>query len=213
MTKNEKLQYWQSWLSRNRSAFDEEYLLMDEREMLYRGEKRIIEPMTGLDCKGERRRRVTHLRNIIAENIESQISTAIPQPKVTARRREDERLARLIENMLRNELDRLPMEQINDQMERTIPIQGGAYFYVDWDDSSRTHGNVGNVVVEFLHPKEVVPQDGVFTSVEDMDAVVLKLPQTKSYIKRKYGVDVEDEGEAEPDIRGPGMTSARRTTL
>lgn len=204
MSKNEKLQYWQSWLSRNRSAFDAEYLRMDEREELYRGEKRTIEPLTGLDSKGERRRRVTHLRNIIAENIESQINSAIPQPKVTARRREDERLARLIENMLRNELDRLPMEQINDQMERTIPIQGGAYFYVDWDDSSRTHGNVGNVVVEFLHPKEVVPQDGIFTSVEDMDAVVLKLPQTKSYIKRKYGVDVEDEGEAEPDIRGTG---------
>ena len=46
-----------------------------------------------------------NVRNIVAENIESQVSTDIPQPKVTARRKQDEGLARLIEDMLRNELE------------------------------------------------------------------------------------------------------------
>ena len=83
------------------------------------------------ELKQEGKGRTTpHVRNIVAENIESQVSTDIPQPKVTARRKQDEGLARLIEDMLRNELDRLPMEYLNDMQERTVPIQGGSFFHV-----------------------------------------------------------------------------------
>ena len=197
-----RLRYWQDWMGRNDSAYSFENMKMDEREELYRGEKRDIEPLTKLDKVGPGKlRKAVHVRNIIAENIESCVSSAIPQPKVTARRREDEEKARLIENMLRNELDRLPMELLNDMAERTIPIQGGAYWLVDWDDTARSHGNVGEVTVKLLHPKEVTPQDGVYTAVEDMDAIVLKLPQTKSWVKRQYGVDVDEENEEEADVR------------
>lgn len=197
-----RLRYWQEWMSRNDSAYSAEEAKMDERELLYRGEKREIEPLTALDRgDGEKLRKAVHIRNIVAENIESQVSSAIPQPKVTARRREDEEKARLIENMIRNELDRLPMETLNDQAERTIPIQGGAYWMVDWDNTERNRGSVGEVAVKLLHPKEIVPQDGVYTDVADMDAIVLKLPQTKSWVQRKYGVDVDAEGEEEPDVR------------
>lgn len=197
-----RLRYWQDWMGRNDSAYSFENMKMDEREELYRGEKRDIEPLTKLDKVGPGKlRKAVHVRNIIAENIESCVSSAIPQPKVTARRREDEEKARLIENMLRNELDRLPMELLNDMAERTIPIQGGAYWLVDWDDTARSHGNVGEVTVKLLHPKEITPQDGVYTAVEDMDAIVLKLPQTKSWVKRQYGVDVDEEAEEEADVR------------
>ena len=171
---------------------------MDEREALYRGEVREITPLTAKDRRKDGQfRKTTHLRNIIAENIESEVSSTIPQPKVTARRQSDEWRAKILEDMLRNELDRLPMETINDMMERTIPIQGGAYWLVEWDNAQKTHSTVGDVTVRMLHPKQVIPQDGVFTSVEDMDAVVLKLPQTRAYIKRVYGKDVEAEEEPE----------------
>jgi hypothetical protein len=92
------------------------------------------------------------------------------------------------------------METLNDMMERTVPIQGGAYWLVEWDNSKRTHSTVGDVTISILHPKQVIPQDGVFGSVEDMDAVVLKLPQTRAYIRRVYGKDV-DEGEEAPEAR------------
>ena len=197
----EKLDYWKEWLGRNEAAMGDELKKMDAREAIYRGESRTIAPLTPRDMKrnGEARQAV-HLRNIVAENIESEVSSLIPQPKVTARRKGDEWRAKILEDMLRNELDRLPMETINDLMERTVPIQGGAYWLVEWDNSKRTHSAVGDVTISMLHPKQVVPQDGVFGSVEDMDAIVLKLPQTKAYIKRVYGVEV-DAGEEAPEAR------------
>lgn len=201
MSKQEKLDYWKDWLGRNETALGDLSKRMDEREALYRGETRQITPLTPKDkAKNGQFRKTVHLRNIVAENIESEVSAVIPQPKVTARRQSDEWRAKLLEDMLRNELDRLPMETLNDMMERTVPIQGGAYWLVEWDNSKRTHSTVGDVTVSILHPKQVIPQDGVFGAVEDMDAVVLKLPQTRAYIRRVYGKDV-DEGEEAPEAR------------
>ena len=201
MTKQEKLEYWKDWLSRNEAAMGDEVRKMDEREALYRGKNRDIKPLTPKDRKKNGDfRTASHLRNVIAENIESEVSAVIPQPKVTARRPGDEKRAKILEDMLRNELDRLPMETLNDQMERTVPIQGGGYWLVEWDNSKRTHSTVGDVTVSILHPKQVVPQEGVFTGVEDMDAIALKLPQTRAFIRRAYGKDV-DAGEEAPEAR------------
>ena len=202
MNKREKLDYWKEWLGRNEAALGDQAQRMDEREALYRGEEREITPLTPKDRKKDGSlRRATHLRNIIAENIESEVSSVIPMPKVTARRKQDEAKAKILEDMLRNEMDRLPMETLNDMMERTVPIQGGGYWLVEWDNSKRTHSTVGDVAVSVIHPKQVIPQEGVFTSVEDMDAIGVKLPQTKAYIKRAYGKDVEMEGEEDPSVR------------
>jgi len=200
MTEN-RLDYWKDWLERNEAALGDASETMDRRERLYRGEERYITPLTLKDRKKNGvYHKAPHLRNIIAENIESEVSAVIPQPKVTARRQADEWRAKILEDMLRNELDRLPMETLNDLAERTVPIQGGVYWLVEWDNSKKTHSTVGDVTITLLHPKQVVPQDGIFTSIEDMDAIAIKLPQTRSYIKRAYGKDVE-EGEENPEIR------------
>ena len=203
--KTEKLDLWKRRLKANDTAYSAEEARMDGREALYRGSDE-IRPIV---AKNRARERETpHVRNLCAEMIESQVDSNIPQPKVTPRRKRDEWRAKLIEDMLRNELDRLPMEIINDQMERTVPIQGGGAFLVEWDSDQRTHSTVGEVSVAFVHPKQIVPQDGVFTGIEDMDYIILKVPQTKGYIKRRYGVDVDDEGEAEPDVKGMCASTA-----
>ena len=196
------LDYWKDWVGRNESAYQKELERMDRREQYYRGEIREIKPLTERDTKrnGERRK-TAHLWNIITELIESEVNSVIPQPKVTARRREDEPKAKILEDMLRNELDRLPMEELNDQAERMVPKQGGAFWLVEWDNSSRTHSAAGDVTVTLVHPKQVIPQDGVFTRVEDMDAIALKLAKTRAQIRREYGKNVEDETESDPDAR------------
>lgn len=198
-----RLKKWQNRLSRNQTAYQSQYDRMDKREALYRGDNEV----TAL-VAGDNRAFTPHVRNICSELVESQVSSSIPQPKVTARRQKDEGLAKLIEDMLRNELDRMPFETMNDMRERTIPIQGGAAWLVEWDNNKRTHTTVGEVAVSSLHPKSVLPQDGVYTGVEDMDYIILKVPQTKGYILRHYGVDVQDETEQEPDIRGDADTAA-----
>ncbi len=195
-TDKAKLALWQSRLSVNQAAYADELALMDRREDLYKG-ARDISPIVS----GEKKDKTPHVRNICAELIESQINSSIPQPKVTPLRKEDEGRAKLIEDMLRSELDRMPFEAIGDMMERTVPIQGGAALLLEWDNTKRTHYTVGELTVSALHPKQIIPEDGVYSGIEDMDFVILKLPQTKEYIHRKYGVDVTDESESESDVR------------
>ena len=195
----ERMQLWKERLGSNEAAYSDELGKMDHREDMYRGRYR-FRAFTARDDPHDGRE-VRYVYNALAECIEAQVSADIPMPKVTARRPQDERLAAVIENMLRNELDRLPMECVNDLAERVVPIQGGGLFLVEWDDTCRTHGCAGENAVTFLHPKWCIPQDGVYSSVQDMDYVILKLPQTKESIRARYGVSVEDEGESEPDIK------------
>ena len=205
MSKADKkeLRKWQDRLSAAQVAYESEAALMDARERLYLGGNGIKALL-----ERDKKESTPHVRNIVAELIEAQVDSNIPTPKVTAMCREDEPLAKIIEDMLRNELDRLPFEQINDQNERTVPIQGGAGFLVEWDPTQRTHTTVGEIAVSALHPKMILPQDGIYSGIEDMDYIILKLPQTKEYIQRKYGVDVFDESESEPEIKSGGDASS-----
>ncbi|MCD8117866.1 MAG: hypothetical protein LUE21_12325 [Oscillospiraceae bacterium] len=193
-----KLEYWQEKLDRYDSAFAPEVEKMDRRDEIYRGRSRIDQLVDG-----DVVRSTPHVRNIAAELIEAQVDPNIPQPKVTALRRKDEHLAALIEDMLRNKLDQLPMEILNDQMERTVPIQGGGLFVLEWDSTRPAPGGgMGQSVVSVLHPRQLAPQPGVTGDLWEMDDFILKLPQTKSFIRRRHGVDMTDAGEEEPAVRG-----------
>ena len=197
MKTNDKLWRWQGRYKKARGKYEDELLEMDEREKLYKGSERIKQ----IACR-DTKSVTKHVRNIVNEIIEAQVNSSIPQPKVTAKREEDEELAKVIEAMLRNELDRLPFEVMNDELCRTVPIQGGAGFLVEWDENQRTHTSSGEVVVTALHPKMIIPQDGVLNGIENMDYIFIELPQTREYIKSRYGVDVYNESEERPEIRG-----------
>ena len=200
--RSDKLAMWQGRLADNSNKYNAERSRMDERELLYRGEAQLKPMFEGQTLE---HKTPLHLHNIVAENIESEIDNAVPMPKVTARKPEDAELARMIENMLRNEMDRLPMEAYNDLAERTVPIQGGVCHLVEWDNNQSTADTVGEVTLSMIHPKQVIPQDGVY-NVEEMDYIFVLLPTTKAYIKERYGVDVRDEAESDPDIKGAGDT-------
>lgn len=203
MTDTEKLELWRGRFDDAKRAWSAERAKMDRREQLYAG-SHALKPVTDKDCQRREQQQARHVQNIIAENIESEVSTSIPQPKVTARRKQDEAKAALIENMLRNELDRLPFETINDMQERTCPIQGGTFYLAEWDEGCIRHGARGETTIRAVHPKQLIPQDGITTGIQDMDWVFLETPTTKTEVRRRYGVDVTDEAETEPDVRGPG---------
>lgn len=202
---SEKLRLWQDRLAQSDREWGQEVARMDEREALYNGSD-VLKPLVKGDQKNKMGK-ATHVRNIIFENIETQISASVPQPKVTARRKQDEHLAEIIENFIRNELNRQPFEMKNDMAERTVPIQGGVLFLQEWDNAKRTHNAVGMQETTVIHPKQLAPQPGIYTGIEDMDWVILKMPTTKETVLRKYGVSVDSEGEAEPEIRGTGDAS------
>ena len=213
-TISEELREWQARLNESDAKWSKEVEKMNEREAVYNGDRTMQPLVPGDTHRDGTLKKTSHVRNITFENIESQVSSAIPQPKVTPRRKKDEHLANVIEHFLRNELDRLPFEAINDLAERTVPIQGGAGFLVEWDNTKRTSTTVGEVNVTLIHPKQFAPQPDVYTSIADMDYFIVKVPTTKGCIERRYGVVLETEGESEPDIRGgDGSTSEENLTL
>lgn len=194
--KNARLNYWRERFERALLAYSPELEAMDRRERLYRGTDE-IEPM----FSGDERTRTPLLRNVIAENIESCINPSIPSPKVTAEREEDAHLAEMIENMLYSELERLPSEELNDLDERLCPIHGSSFYQVEWDGAEK------KIILTQLGARMVIPQSAVTSSVGDMEYYFLRIPRTKGYIRRTYGIDVSEESEQYPEIRGEGEVS------
>ena len=208
-----KLRIWQTRRSRADAEYSAEAAKMDEREAIYNGSKK-LKPLTPGDVKKDGgARKTSHVRNIVFENIESMISSSIPTPKVTAKHKEDEKLAAMIEHWLRNEMDRLPFETMNDMAERTVPMQGGTGWLVEWDNSQHTHSTVGEIRITQLHPKLFAPQPGVFTGIKDMDWFIIKAPTTKGSVRREYGVDVENLGEEQPELRSTDGVASQEEML
>ncbi|MBQ7786154.1 MAG: hypothetical protein IJ381_08440 [Clostridia bacterium] len=208
MKKDEKkLQMWRDRLSAGEAAYANAHDDFAEMDRLYTGDYKTITPMMEGDTVTE----TPVLRNIVREIIEAQINTAIPMPKVTAKRKEDEPLAELIEDMLRDEIDRMDMEVLNDTLERMTPVYGGAVWVCEWDNARNTHKTSGDIAVSILHPKSIVPQDGVSSGIQDMDWCIAKIPMTKTQVFRRYNVRVDEEIEEEPGIRD-GQDNASEST-
>lgn len=193
---NSQLRKWQEKYRKNKMLFEPDRLKMDRREKVFGGSNAINQIV-----KGDKTGSTGHVRNIIAELVEAQVNSGIPQPKVTPKRPQDDIKAKLIEDLIRNELDRMPFETINDMAERTVPIQGGVLYHVEWDSGKRNVLQSGELSVTMVHPKQVVPQHGIYTGIDDMDYIILEIPQTKEYIKRRYDVDVSNENEDDPYIK------------
>lgn len=190
---------WQERFRLAAEAYAAEQQRMLRREELLNGSHII------LNEKGEKtKKQATHVRNVCFEIVETQVDSNIPQPKVTAVWEEDEDKAKLIEDLLRNLLDRLPMERMNDEAERICPTQGGYAVLVDWFSGAFGRNWLGELKVTLLHPRKVIPQDGVY-QVADMDYIFTEEPQTKRQIRERYGVDVSEENEQEPDARALGV--------
>ena len=64
------------------------------------------------------------------ELVETQINNSIPQPKVTPRDPKDIDLALDIEGYLKNEMDRIQFETINDEAERETYVQGSVFYMI-----------------------------------------------------------------------------------
>lgn len=189
--KNEKLEKWQGRLASARSAYSAELNKMRQREKMYYGSHEIING----------RKQATNVRNAVYELIESQVDTSVPQPKVTAIHAEDTELAKRIENALRNEMRRMSMTQLNDSAERTVPVQGGDFYHVEWNPAAGYHCTLGDVEVSLRHPRQVIPQPGIYR-LEDMDYVFVQISKSKEALQAKYGITLTDDTEETPEVRG-----------
>ena len=181
-----KLNTWKQRYQKARSAYSDKLDEMTKFDAYYNGTRQVEgNPNTGNPAK----KLANNVRNIVYELVESQIDSSIPMPKVTPIHQEDKELAQMIEHALVNSIKMLKMPVLNDVQERTVPIQGGDFFHVEWDPHKSLHCTLGEVSITTRHPREVIPQPGV-VDIGKMDYIFVVLKQTKDYIKAKYGVDV-----------------------
>lgn len=198
MKKDKKqLALWQERYETAAGEYRTEQDAMLRRQEIYDGTHRIYSPDGAVAKK-----MASHVRNMGMELVETQVDSSIPAPKVTAVRKEDEHLAKIIEDMVRNMMDRLPSEKLNDIAERVTPVLGGHGLLTDWDAGRRGKGWMGDLSVSMLGPRKIVPQSGVY-EVEDMDYIFVLQSMTRRQIKASFGVEIRqgEETETEPEAR------------
>lgn len=207
-----RLDYWKGVIAKDRAAWEAERVKMDWREELFSGTHK-MKPTCQAEVKLKEQLVCYHVRNVIAENIESMVDSRVPRPKVTALNKNDEGLARTLEQLLRFYVERHHLRTLNDMAERMGPIQGGFFWMEEWDDGIITPDGPGDVKVSIIHPKQVIPQAGVYTDVEDMDHITVMIPMTVLQVWQRYGVDVEDLMEENPEARGQDAEVQSEDTL
>lgn len=188
----EKLEHWKEKFTRSKNDYEQELKEILDNELAYEGTREIKNTTTGEKAKKQDK----IMRKVCFELVEAQVDSNIPLPKVTSRKANKNNLAKKIEDILKNEVDRLDTEELNDTQERITPITGGAILYLEWDNSIKTSSSVGDLSIKVLDPKQVIPQSGVYT-LKEMDYIFLLFKQTKQKIKEKYGIDVGDEDGSE----------------
>lgn len=192
-----KLDKWKRRYEAAKIAYSDDIASMKEYEALYSGTRAV----KGNPNSTKQPTKVAiNVRNIIYELIESQVDSSIPMPKVIPIHAEDEELAKNIEAMLQNEIRLLHFNELNDKQERIVPVQGGDFFHVEWDNTKGFHCTVGGLSVSSRHPRYVIPQPGV-TDIEEMDYIFVLVPQTKAFVKAKYNIDVSDATNDEIEVR------------
>lgn len=193
---NKKLLNWQSKYEEAKTKYADTLSSMTTYENYYEGDKKIV----STDGNGYANKSAINVRNIVYELIESQVDVSVPMPKVTAIHEEDAEQAKKIEQFLENETRLLGFAALNDLQERIVPIQGGDFFLVEWDNTKGYHCNIGDLAISTIHPRQVIPQPGV-TEIDKMDYVFTRTSQTKDYVKRRFGKDVSEEDETDKEIR------------
>lgn len=197
----QKRLFWQQRLAAALRACEPQRRRMDERDAYYQGSRRI--PAAGTASGGAASPApATNVRNIVYELIESQVDTALPQPKVTAIHPEDRPLAEMAEAMLRAQLRRLGFAELNDRQERTVPIQGGDYWQIEWDPAAGGHCTMGDLLVTGRHPRQVIPQPGVY-EIDQMDYLFVQVRQSRQALCRRYGIPPEALLPPEQDAARP----------
>ena len=204
---NKELKRWKGKYEDAKSKYDDVLRDMSINEDYYEGSKSVYGP----NKRSIAPKQAINVRNIVYELIESQVDTSVPMPKVTAVHEEDEELANRIEKFLENEVRTLGFKAMNDLQERIVPVQGGDFFLIEWDNTKGYHCTIGDIAVSTVHPRNVIPQPGV-VEVEKMDYIFTRTAQTKEYVKLRFGKDVSMEDETDAEIR-EGATSDDLVTV
>ncbi len=202
--KAQRLEYFKSLYENARLAYSDSLNAFKRCMQQYRGSD---------ELDGSTERAIT-VRNVTYEIIESQVSSAIPQPKCDAPSYSEkkERLAQTVERLCRAQRKKLPFAKMNDLDERYTYIYGGSVWFVEWNNTKGHSGEIGSVDVHCLGAEDFIPEPYVF-NVKDMEYCFLRFRTTRGALIRKYGLSPEEASLAECESEDEGFDSSDTVSL
>lgn len=105
--------------------------------------------------------RLKGIRKVGFELVENKVNSNIPAPKMSPRYHADLTPINATENLIRHEMDKMLSEEVNDESEHNVLIDGTSWFYVGWNPFDNTHERSGNPIVRACAVDTVIPQPGV----------------------------------------------------
>ena len=183
-----EVQKWAARLETCKNQYETERKNMKMYQEYYEGTRK-VQPDANRGVNPSKL--ATNVRNIVYELVESQVDSSLPLPRIRAIHSEDDELAKKMERFLENKVKTCGLVLVNDAEERTVPIVGGDYYLIQWDQNRGLHSEIGDLKVSELHPKKVIPQVGVI-DFDEMDYFFIQELMTKKTVKRVYNKDVED---------------------
>ena len=105
--------------------------------------------------------RMKAIRKLAFELVEGKVQSNIPAPKMSPRYHADLAPINATEHLLKHEIDNMLSEDVNDDSEHSVLIDGTVWFKVSWDPFDNTHERSGNPVVSSCPVDTVFPQPGV----------------------------------------------------
>ncbi len=194
---NKDLKKWQDRLALAQTNINQ--TIRDEREMIYLGTGNVDANINQSKTQNGPRKKANNVVNLVLEFIETNVDSTIPLPSVKTKLPGYGFQADMIENSLTSDITELGITAINDVNERVTPVQGYSAMLVGWDPDFKHHLYRGELTIESVHPKRIIPQPGVY-ELEKMDYFFILSSVTKIFIKKRYDVDLENEGEQFPGI-------------
>jgi len=191
-----KLKKYQDLMAQAKAGVNES--IRDEREQIYLGTKNVDANINVRSSNGVRKK-ANNVVNLVLEFIETNVDSTIPQPSVRTKLPGYEQQAMMIEDSLTSDITELGITAINDINERTTPVQGYSAMLVGWNPDFRHHLYRGELSIESIHPKRIIPQPGVW-DIQSMDYFFIISSVTKSYIKKRYDIDMENASEQFPGL-------------
>jgi len=174
-----------------------DHQLYDSFELIYRGTQKTTANVNSKKKQNVKKTNV--VRNIAYEIIESQINTDVPEPKVKSNKPGFLDQAKMIEEKITADIEALPSDRMADTLERHTYTNGVGLVALHWNITKGNHNELGEKELINKHPKQIIPQPGVY-EVEKMDYIFYVSIVTKDYIKNTYGIEVDDETFAYPEM-------------
>lgn len=101
------------------------------------------------------------IRKLAFELVDGKINSHLPAPKMTPRFHADLTPVNATEHLIVHNMDKICSEEVNDESEHNVLIDGTSWFYVGWNPFDNTHERSGNPVVYACPVDSVTPQPGV----------------------------------------------------